>query len=104
MKKSLSNGEKRYISPLIGPIFKGYIFNRKILLKGVKKLVQVAVKFNNVDHALKILKKKIQREGIFRILRNCRYYRKPSEKRAQKEDDARRRRNKLTKKVYASDY
>jgi len=44
--------------------------------------VQVLVRDNNVDQALKALKKKMQREGIFREMKLRNFYEKPSEKRA----------------------
>jgi len=60
--------------------------------------VQVSVRDNNVDQALKVLKKKLQREGVFREmkLRNC--YEKPSEKRARQKAEAVRRARKLARK------
>jgi small subunit ribosomal protein S21 len=44
--------------------------------------VQVLVRDNNVDQALRALKKKMQREGIFREMKMRGHYEKPSEKRA----------------------
>jgi len=44
--------------------------------------VQVLVRDNNVDQALKALKKKMQREGIFREMKLRGHYEKPSEKKA----------------------
>jgi small subunit ribosomal protein S21 len=44
--------------------------------------VQVLVRDNNVDQALKVLKRKMQREGVFREMRLRKHYEKPSEKRA----------------------
>ena len=41
----------------------------------------VAVRDNNVDQALRVLKKKMQREGMFREMKNRRAYEKPSERR-----------------------
>jgi small subunit ribosomal protein S21 len=46
--------------------------------------VQVVVRDNNVDQALRALKKKMQREGIFREMKLRNYYEKPSEKLARK--------------------
>ena len=40
--------------------------------------MQVLVRDNNVDQALKALKKKMQREGIFREMKLRNYYEKPS--------------------------
>ena len=42
----------------------------------------VTVRDNNVDQALRVLKKKMQREGVFREMKNRRSYEKPSERRA----------------------
>ena len=42
----------------------------------------VSVRDNNVDQALRVLKKKMQREGMFREMKNRRAYEKPSERRA----------------------
>ena len=58
----------------------------------------VHVRDNNVDQALRALKKKMQREGIFREmkLRNC--FEKPSEKRAREKAEAVRRSRKLARK------
>ncbi len=44
--------------------------------------MQVLVRDNNVDQALRALKKKMQREGIFREMKMRDYYEKPSQKRA----------------------
>ena len=46
--------------------------------------MQVVVRDNNVDQALRALKKKMQREGIFREMKMRRSYEKPSERRARK--------------------
>ncbi|MDP6589686.1 MAG: 30S ribosomal protein S21 [Alphaproteobacteria bacterium] len=63
-----------------------------------KRLVQVVVRENNVDQALKALKKKMQREGIFREMKMRRHYEKPSEKRAREKAEAIRRARKLARK------
>ncbi len=62
------------------------------------KHVQVLVRDNNVDQALKALKKKMQREGIFREMKLRGHYEKPSEKRAREEAEAVRRARKLARK------
>ena len=51
--------------------------------------MQVLVRDNNVDQALKALKKKMQREGIFREMKLRNFYEKPSEKRAREKAEAR---------------
>jgi small subunit ribosomal protein S21 len=60
--------------------------------------MQVLVRENNVDQALKVLKKKMQREGVFRELKRKKYYEKPSERRAREKSEAIRRMRKLARK------
>jgi len=60
--------------------------------------VQVIVRDNNVDQALKVLKKKMQREGIFRELKLRKHYEKPSEKRAREKAEAISRARKMERK------
>src|SRR4051812_27397414 len=60
--------------------------------------VQVIVRENNVDQALKALKKKMQREGIFREMKLRDHYEKPSEKKAREKAEAIRRARKLARK------
>jgi len=66
--------------------------------KGVIKIVQVIVRDNNVDQALRALKKKMQREGLFREMKIRRHYEKPSEKKARERSEAVRRYRKLERK------
>lgn len=65
---------------------------------GEFQIVQIVVRDNNVDQALKALKKKMQREGIFREMKLRNYYEKPSEKRAREKAEAIRRARKLARK------
>jgi small subunit ribosomal protein S21 len=65
---------------------------------GGKVIVNVVVRDNNVDQALKALKKKMQREDIFREMKLRNYYEKPSEKRAREKAEAVRRARKLARK------
>jgi len=60
--------------------------------------VQVLVRDNNVDQALRVLKKKLQREGVFREMKLRRNYEKPSEKRAREQAEAIRRARKVERK------
>jgi small subunit ribosomal protein S21 len=60
--------------------------------------LQVLVRDNNVDQALKALKKKMQREGLFREMKLRNHYEKPSEKRAREKAEAIRRARKLARK------
>ena len=59
--------------------------------------MQVTVRDNNVDQALKALKKKMQREGVFREMKLRRSYEKPSERKAREKAEAVRRARKLAK-------
>jgi len=60
--------------------------------------LQVLVRDNNVDQALRALKKKLQREGVFREMKLRNFYEKPSEKRAREKAEAIRRTRKLARK------
>ena len=60
--------------------------------------LEVSVRDNNVDQALKVLKKKMQREGTFREMKRRRHYEKPSERRQRKKAEAIRRSRKLVRK------
>jgi small subunit ribosomal protein S21 len=66
--------------------------------KGEFNLVQIFVRDNNVDQALKALKKKMQREGSFREMKRHVHFEKPSEKRARQKAEAVRRARKLARK------
>jgi small subunit ribosomal protein S21 len=61
-------------------------------------LLQVLVRDNNVDQALRVLKKKLQREGVFREMKLRRHYEKPSERTAREKSEAIRRARKLARK------
>jgi small subunit ribosomal protein S21 len=60
--------------------------------------VQVLVRDNNVDQALKVLKKKMQREGVFREMKLRSHYEKPSERKVREKAEAVRRARKLARK------
>lgn len=60
--------------------------------------MQVLVRDNNVDQALKALKRKMQREGIIRELKQRRAYEKPSERRVREASEAVRRARKIARK------
>ena len=60
--------------------------------------MQVLVRDNNIDQALRVLKKKMQREGIFREIKQRKAYEKPSERRAREKSEAIRRARKLARK------
>src|SRR5262245_1849717 len=54
-------------------------------------LLQVFVRDNNVEQALRVLKKKMQREGIFREMKQRRSYEKPSERKNREKSESIRR-------------
>lgn len=58
----------------------------------------VYVRDNDVNTALRVLKKKMQREGTFRELRRRRAYEKPSERRVREKAEAVRRHRKAMRK------
>ena len=70
-----------------------FYFQRRL-----KALVQIFVRDNNVEQALKALKKKMQREGTFREMKRRKFYEKPSEKKARQKAEAVRRARKLVRK------
>lgn len=75
---------------------------RRELRKGVKHM-QVLVRDNNVDQALRVLKKKMQREGVFREMKRKRFYEKPSERTTRERAEAVRRARKLARKQAVRD-
>jgi small subunit ribosomal protein S21 len=60
--------------------------------------LQVLVRDNNIDQALRVLKKKMQREGLFREMKQRRAYEKPSERKTREKSEAVRRARKLARK------
>ncbi|MCB1468370.1 MAG: 30S ribosomal protein S21 [Rhizobiaceae bacterium] len=61
--------------------------------------MKILVRDNNVDQALRVLKKKMQREGLFREMKARRAYEKPSERRNREKADAIRRSRKVARKL-----
>jgi small subunit ribosomal protein S21 len=61
--------------------------------------LQVLVRDNNIDQALRVLKKKMQREGIFREMKARRAYEKPSERKTREKAEAIRRARKAARKL-----
>lgn len=60
--------------------------------------MQVQVRDNNVEQALRVLKKRLQREGVFREMRLRKYFEKPSEAKVRKKAEAVRRERKNARK------
>jgi small subunit ribosomal protein S21 len=63
-------------------------------------VVEVSVRDNNVEQALRILKKKMQREGVYRIMKLKRAYEKPSVRKAREAAESLRRVRKLFRRRY----
>lgn len=61
-------------------------------------MVQVYVRDNDINGALRVLKKKMQREGTFREMKRRRSYEKPSQRRAREQAEAVRRHRKMLRK------
>ena len=56
-----------------------------------EEAIKIEVKDNNVDQALRVLKRKLQREGFFKILKIKSNYQKPSErKKREKQENIKR--------------
>jgi small subunit ribosomal protein S21 len=64
----------------------------------IGKILQVIVRDNNVDQALRVLKKKLQREGVFREMKRRKAYEKPSERKTREKAEAIRRARKAARK------
>jgi small subunit ribosomal protein S21 len=65
----------------------------------IGQFVQVLVRDNNVDQAMRVLKKKMQREGIFREMKQRKAYEKPSERKTREKAEAVRRARKAARKL-----
>ncbi len=64
----------------------------------IGKHLQVFVRDNNVEQALKVLKRKMQREGVFREMKRRKAYEKPSERKTREKAEAIRRVRKAARK------
>jgi small subunit ribosomal protein S21 len=67
------------------------------------KSVEVIVRDNNVEQAMRVLKKKLQREGVFREMKLRKNYEKPSQRKAREKSEAVRRLRKLQRKKLQSE-
>ena len=101
VSRCLCHSLKRVYSRAVG--LKGapsFGFRNRLELYG---FMQIIVRDNNVDQALRALKKKLQREGVYREMKLRRHYEKPSEKRAREKAAAIRRARKMERKVAERD-
>lgn len=80
--------------------WKNRVFRHKNIQAKVRKVVsvQVLVRDNNIEQALRALKKKLQREGVFREMKLRREYEKPSVKKARERSESARRSRKVERK------
>lgn len=62
--------------------------------------MEILVRDNNVEQALRVLKKKLQREGVFREIKLRRSFEKPSTRKAREKSEAMRRARKLLRKRF----
>jgi small subunit ribosomal protein S21 len=85
---------------ILGP--KAYIFDPNSSHE--QDIMQIIVRDNNVDQALRALKKKLQREGVYREMKLRRHYEKPSEKRAREHAAAVSRARKADRKRAEREY
>ncbi|MEI6628641.1 MAG: 30S ribosomal protein S21 [Alphaproteobacteria bacterium] len=60
--------------------------------------MEVQVRDNNIEQAMRALKKKMQREGVYREMKMRRHFEKPSERRVREQAEAMRRHRKLMRK------
>jgi|TARA_R110002012_G_scaffold270034_1_gene454383 small subunit ribosomal protein S21 len=80
-----------------------YISSKALLNKPNENFMQVSVRDNNVDQALRVLKKKLQGEGVFREMKLKQHFEKPSEKKARRQAEAIRRARKVARKKLERD-
>ena len=70
-----------------------------LLGEEVKKLINVTVRNGNLEQAMRVLKRKVQKEGIVKELRERQYYKKPSEIKQEKKKEAIKNWKKKQKKL-----
>ncbi len=64
----------------------------------MRRPLEIVVHDNNIDQALRVLKKKMQREGTIKEIKRRKFYEKPSERRVRQKAEAVRRARKLARK------
>ena len=90
---------RRGRQPLCPLIWSGVLHLTETLdQKGGDNHMQVSVRDNNVEQAMRALKKKLQREGVFREMKLKQHFEKPSVKKAREQAEAVRRSRKLARK------
>ncbi len=101
-RRGLASGGRYSIADESEPNpFSLHMCTKALILKALRRVtgyMQIIVRDNNVEQALRALKKKLQREGVYREMKLRRHYEKPSEKRARERAAAIRRARKLERK------
>ena len=70
------------------------------LLKNRYLMIEILVGHNNLEKAMRVLKRKLIREGVFKELKSRRFYEKPSEKSKRKRKEAVKKRRKETSRRF----
>jgi small subunit ribosomal protein S21 len=70
-------------------------------LKGVVFLLEVTVHQNQVDKALKALKRQMTKEGLLKELKRRRFYEKPSVKKKRKQKEAKKKRKSAMRRSFS---
>ncbi len=75
--------------------------NREVSCKGRKELEQLEIRVNgnDIERALKLLKRQLQKDGLLKELKKRRYYEKPSVKLKSKQREAQKRRIKTARQA-----
>lgn len=89
----VASGLAPYVPEQTAALRPGFLGNPQI-----GAVLQVLVRDNNIEQALKVLKKRMQREGIFREMKQRKAYEKPSERRVREAAEAVRRTRKAARK------
>ena len=63
--------------------------------------IKIEVRKGNLEQAMRVLKKKIQKEGTFKLLKEKQYYEKPSERKRRKKKEGIANYKKQQKKLMA---
>ena len=74
------------------------LYVKSCRLKGLNLTIQVTVKDNNVEQALRNLKKKMQRDGLVKEMKLRKHYEKPSLRKAREKEESIRRVRKLNRR------
>ena len=79
-----------------GLIFHGFLNKTCLSCRPLvaTRMIEIIVGQNNLEKAMRVLKRKLIREGVFKELKSRRFYEKPSEKNKRKRKEAHKKRRK----------